>query len=147
MMDDNIKSFLQYVLEVAGRMERRVADEQLVCQKCHTSWHSFRTSGKMGCAACYTIFRENMAAALQSIHGTNKFAGKIPKGQAHKYTELLIKRELEENQRLLSRALDAEEYGLAASYRDIIGQLTQKLQPEEEIENGEQEGDGQDEMV
>ena len=126
-MDDNFKTFLQYVLEVAGKMERQAADEQKVCDICGTSFHSFRSSGKLGCAACYDAFRENIAIALANIHGTDEFMGKIPKGQAHKYADMLAKRELEENQKLLRRALESEEYELAATYRDAINELMEEL--------------------
>ena len=133
-MDDSFKSFLQYVLEVTGKMERMAADENKVCAPCGTSYHAFRSSGKLGCAACYHVFRKNISAALTNIHGNNEFLGKIPKGQAHKYTDLLVKRELEENQHLLRRALEAEEYGLAAAYRDTINELMEKMAAHEKQE-------------
>ena len=125
-MDEGFKEFMQYILEITGQMER-MTYEQRLCTTCGTSYHTFRKSGKLGCAACYDAFRESMAAALVNIHGSSDYMGKIPSGQAHKYIDMQLKRELDENQRLLKRALDAEEFGLAAKYRDIISELLERV--------------------
>ncbi|MCL2171491.1 MAG: hypothetical protein FWB71_05000 [Defluviitaleaceae bacterium] len=126
-MDEGIKAILQHILELARGASARVADELLVCEDCETSWLVFRSSGKLGCAACYEAFRENMAEALNNIHSANRHTGKLPKGQAHMFGDLLVKRELTEKQRLLKLAIEAEDYALAATHRDVISQLMEKM--------------------
>jgi len=140
-MDDGFKQFLQYVLEVAGRMERMTHELQ-DCPACGTTYHRFRSSGKLGCAACYDAFRDSITAALTNIHGNADYMGKIPRGQAHEYADLLIKRELDEVQKKLRRALEKEDFSAAAKYRDIISELMEKITPK-----SDSEGVSDDEMV
>jgi len=130
-MDDSLKAFIKYVLETTGKIER-MTQEQRVCGSCGITYNAFRSSGKLGCAICYDAFRNNISEVLADIHGSNEFKGKIPAGQTHKYSDLLIKRDLDENQRLLKRALEAEDFNLAATYRDAISDLMDKITTHEE---------------
>ena len=138
-MDDSLKALLSYVLEMVGRIERRPDDMR--CRKCHTSWMDFRNSGKLGCATCYEDFRENIEVALSEIHSANRHTGKIPASQAHKYGDLLVKRELVENQRLLKQAIDAEEYEKAAIYRDKINQIMEQIAPSDNTKQKKEDGE------
>jgi len=127
-MDDNLKSFLQYVFEIVEGMERRAQGNDITsCQNCGQTYGEFKKSGKLGCAACYTAFRGHISQALKNIHGTGDYKGKIPHGQGDKYSDMIIKRELAENRRLLKKAVEAEQFEEAAKYRDVINGLQQKI--------------------
>ena len=126
-MDDNLKNFLQYVFEIVENVERRNQNVAVSCTKCGLSYAEFKKSGKLGCQNCYTTFRGSISQALKNIHGTNEYKGKIPRGQANKYTDMIIKRELAENRVLLKKAVEAEEFEQAAKYRDIINDLQGKI--------------------
>ena len=127
-MDNNhLKSFLQYVFEIVEGVERRNAVDSYFCKSCGLTYGEFKNSGKLGCATCYTSFREHISQALKSIHGTNEYRGRIPVGQGEKYDKLIIKRELAENRLLLKRAVEAEEFEEAVKYRDCINELLKKI--------------------
>jgi protein arginine kinase activator len=126
-MDDNLKNFLQYVFEIVENVERRNLGAGIVCTTCGLSYAEFKKSGKLGCAGCYTAFRNPISQALKNIHGTNDYKGKIPQGQADKFADMIIKRELTENRLLLKKAVEAEEFEEAAKYRDIINGLQSKI--------------------
>ena len=126
-MDDNLKNFLQYIFEIVENVERRNQATAISCVSCGLSYAEFKKSGKLGCQGCYTAFRSSISQALKNIHGTNEYKGKIPLGQANKYADMIIKRELAENRILLKKAVEAEEFEQAAKYRDIINGLQSKI--------------------
>jgi len=126
-MDDNLKSFLQYIFEIVENVERRSHAAVITCAHCGLSYAEFKKSGKLGCQECYTAFRSSISQALKNIHGTNEYMGKVPQGQANKYADMIIKRELAENRILLKKAVEAEEFEQAAGYRDIINELQSKI--------------------
>jgi len=132
-MDDNLKSFLQYIFEIVENVERRNQATAISCASCGLSYAEFKKSGKLGCQGCYTSFRSSISQALKNIHGTNEYRGKIPQGQADKYTEMIIRRELSENRVLLKKAVEAEEFEQAAKYRDIINGLQAKINNNPEV--------------
>ena len=129
-MDDNLKSFLQYVFEIVEDAGRQV-DDELVCHGCGLVYAEFKKTGKLGCASCYNAFRGQILRALQNIHGNSEYKGRIPAGRDNKYEHMILKRELAENKQLLRKAVEAEEFEDAAEYRDIINDLMQKIQAEE----------------
>ncbi|MCL2574564.1 MAG: UvrB/UvrC motif-containing protein [Defluviitaleaceae bacterium] len=137
-MDDNTKSFLQYIFEIVESVERRAQTPNISCANCGITYAEFKKSGKLGCQNCYTAFRTPISQALKSIHGTNVYKGKIPQGQADKYKDMIIKRELTENRVLLKKAVEAEEFEQAAKYRDIINDLQEKINAGQSTQPSEQ---------
>ncbi|MDR2167794.1 MAG: UvrB/UvrC motif-containing protein [Clostridiales bacterium] len=129
MIDDPIKNFLQYVFEMVEGMERMSAGADFqTCAECGTTYGGFKKTGKMGCANCYMAFRANIAGALRNIHhGAVKHTGKVPRGNDGMYSDVLAKRELEENRRLLRAAVEAEAFEDAARYRDIVNSLQERI--------------------
>jgi len=126
-MDDNLKDFLQYIFEIVENVERRNQAPTIACTNCGLSYAEFKKSGKLGCQTCYTAFRSPISQALKNIHGTNEYHGKIPQGQAEKYADMIVKRELAETRVFLKKAVEAEEFEQAAKYRDIINSLQAQI--------------------
>ena len=126
-MDDNIKDFLQYIFEIVENVERRSHGAGIACANCGLSYAEFKKQGKLGCQNCYKAFRSPISQALKNIHGTNEYKGKIPQGQADKFADMIIRRELAENRVLLKKAVEAEEFEQAAKYRDIINGLQMQI--------------------
>ncbi|MCL2376924.1 MAG: UvrB/UvrC motif-containing protein [Defluviitaleaceae bacterium] len=133
-MDDNTKKFLQYIFEIVEGMERRAQSGNFTCTVCGLTYADFKKSSKLGCENCYQAFRAPISQALKDIHSTNEYNGKIPRGQADKYADLIIKRELAENRLLLKKAVEAEEFEEAAKYRDIINGLQAKISSKSAME-------------
>ena len=101
---------------------------ELVCPRCGMSYQDFSQTGKIGCAACYATFRQQLEPILRRIHGSSVHRGKIP----HRSGGTL---ELKQNISLLQQQLKAcvgqEEYEKAAQLRDKIRAMKQELAAKE----------------
>ncbi|MCL2397924.1 MAG: UvrB/UvrC motif-containing protein [Defluviitaleaceae bacterium] len=130
-MDGNLNSFLKYVFEIVDATGRIHSADGLVCHRCGQTYGDFKQTGKLGCEACYTAFRPHIARALKSIHGSEEYNGKIPGDQSGRFSDVLIKRELDEKRLLLKKAVEAEEFEEAARLRDIVNALQDQINKEQ----------------
>ena len=117
---------------LSGLVSSQAAQEiakmgKMKCPICGISYLDFRSSGRLGCATDYTVFKEGLVPLLEKIHGSAEHLGKIPLGEGvdHKRG-----RELLELRQTLKRAVEKEDYEKAAELRDKIRRL------EEESEDG-----------
>lgn len=87
------------------------------CSNCGLTYESFKKTSKLGCAECYTAFKDELEYIIKNIQGSNNHEGKFPKrcGQ-----EFIQKREIEKLKSRLRRAIEEEEYETAAKIRDEI---------------------------
>lgn len=88
------------------------------CPSCGASLKDFRDSGRLGCAECYGAFEAHLRDLLRRLHGSSQHVGErySPPG-AHAddpRAELLDLRDQ------LRRAVDSEDFELAAALRDRI---------------------------
>ncbi|MEP6689968.1 MAG: UvrB/UvrC motif-containing protein [Gemmatimonadaceae bacterium] len=88
------------------------------CPFCAATLRDFKASGRLGCARCYGTFEGSLRDLLRRVHGSSKHLGKRyvapepqPIEQASVRIELLDR---------LKRAVDAEQFELAAKLRDQI---------------------------
>jgi protein arginine kinase activator len=93
------------------------------CPVCGATPQEFRESGRLGCSACYDAFAAPLRSLLRRIHGSSRHVGEpytSPVGadaasQGHgAAVEVTALREQ------LQRAVDAENFELAARLRDEI---------------------------
>jgi len=95
------------------------ADEGLRCPACHASLQDFRDSGRLGCPACYDTFQRHLRDLLRRVHGSSHHVGE-------QYQSLVVEAPeapdatLEELRDKLRRAVEAEQFELAAELRDRI---------------------------
>jgi protein arginine kinase activator len=78
----------------------------------------FRQTGRWGCARCYTAFETSMRELLRRVHGNSKHAGQPyqpPQPELDEHASILG--ELKER---LRRAIESEQFELAADLRDRI---------------------------
>ena len=104
---------------------REDAYPDIMCPECGTTYEEFRKSGFVGCAHCYSEFREPMLRILQKVHGSVHHTGKLPdagKGG------MSLKITLEGLKNRLSRAIEEEEYEQAAQIRDKIRSITRQME-------------------
>jgi protein arginine kinase activator len=91
--------------------------DELACPHCGITFKKFRSTGRLGCAHDYEVFREKLVPLLESIHSERQHVGKCPQQQpaaAHQRQELARLRSE------LKSAVEAEDYEKAASLRDSI---------------------------
>ena len=90
------------------------------CPQCGMSAAEFGKSGRMGCAACYRVFRETLVPLFKQMHGNEFHRGKIPVSDPSRQK---TRRELIDLRRALKKAVGQEAYEQAAELRDRINEL------------------------
>jgi protein arginine kinase activator len=88
------------------------------CTFCGSTMNDFRTTGRWGCARCYSTFEPSMRELLRRLHGNSRHVGQAyepPQPQLDERATILG--ELKER---LRRAIETEQFELAADLRDRI---------------------------
>lgn len=99
------------------------------CPACGASFEEISRSGRLGCAACYKAFHDELLPIIQRIHGTAQHKGKAPGGSAlrvvdpHKQLVAVEPSAIDEKKRQLQRAVEAQDFEQAAVLRDEIKEL------------------------
>jgi protein arginine kinase activator len=107
-------AFLQAVQEQAATP----AVETGRCNFCGATMNDFRTTGRWGCARCYTTFEPSMRELLRRVHGNSRHGGRAYQPPQPELDErATILGELKER---LRRAIESEQFELAADLRDRI---------------------------
>lgn len=102
--------------------EQRVQEkkkEEKRCPCCGATFEEIAESGKMGCAACYETFAEQLAPSLHKMHGKTGHVGKTPAAPETPVPDPGTDR-LAQLKKDLAAAVSAEEFERAAALRDQI---------------------------
>lgn len=104
-------------LAAAPQEAEKRADEadSTKCPKCGFSIADFKKSGRLGCAACYTIFAEPLEPLLKTMHKGSKHTGKVPHGLREVQN---MNEHLRKLQQQLQEAIKVENFEEAAFLRD-----------------------------
>ena len=94
----------------------------LICPECKTTVDDFLTTGFVGCANCYNVFKDHLFAL--DIHGRAMHIGKVPKIEASKAAK---KREIEKFTKLEASAVASKNYIMAEEYKNRIIALQGEL--------------------
>lgn len=91
------------------------------CETCGTTWAKFKQTGLMGCEADYALYEEELTPLLKRAHeGATHHVGKVP---ARRGGDGAVRKKRVSVNRLrkeLARAVESEDYELAARLRDQI---------------------------
>jgi protein arginine kinase activator len=89
-----------------------------VCAFCGANARDFRATGRLGCAHCYDAMETSLRELLRRLHGSSKHVGrKYDAPRPESLAELDARSELRDK---LQRAVDAEQFELAAQLRDKL---------------------------
>lgn len=91
--------------------------EKAICPLCGITFAKFKETGRLGCSQCYETFKKSLMPLLGSIHKSTKHVGKVPSREFKAMDNIVKIRNLEIK---LRRAIEDEEYELAAKLRDEI---------------------------
>ena len=95
-----------------------------VCAVCHATLEEISSVGRVGCAACYSIFSGELSGAIRSAHGRAEHTGRLSAG----YRARLEKTErLAGLKKQLKEAVSQENFESAAGLRDTIRALEAEL--------------------
>ena len=115
-------NILMGLLDEAG--ERGPEPSGPVCPRCGLSYAEFRSSGRLGCGACYASFHRELKPLLRRVHGTTEHIGGVPSCREREFDSLKEAKRLRSE---LDRAVRNEEYERAAELRDRIRAKEQEL--------------------
>jgi len=115
----NIADFLSELVDIDSL--DKITLSELSCPNCGLSYEEFKNKGRLGCAECYSAFKDKLTPLLRKIHGSLRHRGKVPKLEMRK--ELSREERIKELKQHLERAVRLEEYEEAARIRDEIKQL------------------------
>jgi protein arginine kinase activator len=109
-----INNFLQTIHEQMPAAK----GEPVHCSFCQATLADFRATGRLGCAHCYEAFEVSLRDLLRRVHGNSRHIGRryvapLPSDLPHvsSATELRDR---------LKRAIEAEQFELAADIRDKL---------------------------
>ncbi|MBN1504020.1 MAG: UvrB/UvrC motif-containing protein [Candidatus Eisenbacteria bacterium] len=94
------------------------------CPVCGMKYSTFKETARVGCAACYEAFRAQLRPVLRRVHGSTRHSGKSPSKDGAKYAR---RREIQKLQEELDRAIQHEEFEMAAELRDKIRKMEAAL--------------------
>ena len=90
------------------------------CLVCDLTYEEFKSSGKLGCEACFRVFSKEIVALIENVQGSTKHEGKFPKRFG---TVMRQQREVSNLRTNLERAINDENFEEAARLRDQIRDL------------------------
>ncbi|MFO7870062.1 MAG: UvrB/UvrC motif-containing protein [Kiritimatiellia bacterium] len=102
--------------------------ESLTCPECHMSKSDFRKLSRLGCPACYTVFRRELEPMLSRMHNSPAHVGKVPEKERIPVQIASARRELKE-------AVKAEKFEKAAVLRDQLSDLARESGESKSAEN------------
>ena len=88
------------------------------CTFCSATLRDFRATGRLGCARCYSVFEPSLRDLLRRVHGSSKHLGRRYESPEIAMTD--EQTELHELRERLRRAIESEQFELAAELRDRI---------------------------
>lgn len=105
------------MLATAAVSQRRA---QPSCKQCGMDLEEFRRRGRLGCAACYDVFKLQIGELLERVHGARQHVGRIPGVTDEELARLQGLAQLRQD---LEIAIRQEAYEQAARLRDEIKEL------------------------
>src|SRR5271163_1862466 len=110
-------------LGAAQELEQSVGGVEVKCPRCGFTQADFKKSGRLGCPECYKTFAEGLSGLLKTMHKGTRHAGRAPES-------LRVSREISDRlkllQKKLAKAIESEDFELAARLRDEIKQIPER---------------------
>ena len=111
--------------------------KDVTCASCGLALSQFQSSGRFGCADCYTAFKDDVQALVEKIHDSTQHVGKVPRRVS---TEVSLQKDIRQLQVELKRAIRKEDYEKAAEIRDRIRRVEEELRTRGAPANAEDAG-------
>ncbi len=96
------------------------------CTLCASTFADISKNGRVGCAECYKVFKDELTPTVKRIHGNVKHVGRNPGGLKRNGSNSDGKTEaISDLKRQLNEAVAREDYETAAILRDKIRGLSE----------------------
>ena len=119
-IESSIGDLFEELASVTKRIRR---DNNRLCPVCGLSIGEIRTSGRVGCPECYSIFKDDIRKYLYSKNVKGMYTGSMPSRLANMHSVLNDRIMLQDK---LNAAVEKEDYEKAAMYRDYLKALENK---------------------
>lgn len=100
--------------------ENLIAEPEKRCKMCGSTISSIKKTGNVGCAECYSTFKNELMPLIQRIHGKTAHSGRGPALEEEK--KVLIEK-IGELENKLKEAIDSENFEAAVKIRDELKEL------------------------
>ncbi len=90
------------------------------CPSCGATLRDFRETGRVGCAECYRAFDAPLRELLRRLHGSTHHTGRRYQGTEMASVVTPPEEAARELREQLRRAIEAEQFELAAELRDQL---------------------------
>src|SRR4051812_45774278 len=108
----------EFLNQVQQQMQANPSAEGGRCNFCGSTMADFKTTGRWGCARCYSQFESGIRELLRRVHGHSRHVGRSY--QAPRSETLERSAVLGELRERLRRAIESEQFEQAAEIRDRI---------------------------
>jgi protein arginine kinase activator len=120
-LDNNLAMFpfadAMLGLGASQEIEAGTGGVETRCPKCGFTQADFKKSGRLGCSQCYLTFAEGLSGLLKTMHKGTKHVGKAPEALRESRD---VSERVKALQKKLARAIEDENFELAAELRDEI---------------------------
>ena len=94
---------------------------EAACPSCGATLRDFRETGRLGCSECYSAFDTPLRELLRRLHGSTHHSGmRYSGGEPGPAPSVLPDPAVRELREELRRAIEAEQFELAAQLRDRL---------------------------
>lgn len=90
------------------------------CPYCGLTEGDFRLTGRLGCSQCYSHFEPQLRGLLRRLHGAPQHVGKLYMSAGSEAGDRVAR--LSAMRRRMQRAIETEDFELAAELRDRINE-------------------------
>lgn len=122
--NESFQKFLSGLLENANR-QPSVKSASISCPSCGMTLAEFRKTSKLGCAECYSTFRDYLEVILKRIQSSTQHTGKRPAKLDMDLKRDNMIRQLDSE---LKIAIMEEDFEKAAELRDKLKALRKELE-------------------
>lgn len=90
------------------------------CPVCSSTYGDIKNTGKVGCAACYDIFLQELLPSIKAIHGNTQHCGKSSVSTPAENAKESSEPSVEDLRAELEKAIKEQNFEYAAELRDKI---------------------------
>ncbi len=106
------------ILQAVQQQASATSEDAAACSFCGATARDFRATGRLGCPHCYDAMEKSLRELLRRLHGSSRHVGqRYDAPVAHVAEKADSVHDLRDR---LQRAVDAEQFELAAALRDRL---------------------------
>lgn len=122
LLANDLNTLQNFLNSIINGKTPLIKNETTKCSQCGMTLNDFKKTSKAGCSDCYKTFEVYFEPIVKRIHSNLKHTGKKPAKKAEQDKIIMYLNQLKTS---LKKAIEDEEYELAAKLRDEIRLIKQ----------------------